>query len=205
MKVNFCVVFIPPTCSNDDSHLLVHPVFSESPMMRDCIIDSTSIISEFFGDQASSLASELGMDSETPRSKVCTYIYNEIGNQDRGRLFVYNGLMSFNSQTVPAEKIIQDPEASVIYKLLIGYEKETKEVSESPEFDSVTHPSHYTQGRNYEPRLVIEDWDLTYYLGNVVKYISRAGRKGDKIEDLEKAMKYLEWEIERLKKEDKNK
>lgn len=65
-------------------------------------------------------------------------------------------------------------------------------------FDSVTRPSHYTEGRKYEPRKVIIDWGLGFYLGNVVKYISRAGRKGDIVEDLKKAKQYLEWEIERL-------
>lgn len=46
---------------------------------------------------------------------------------------------------------------------------------------------------------MIEDWDLSFYLGNVVKYISRAGRKDNAIEDLEKAQQYLNWEIDRLK------
>lgn len=68
----------------------------------------------------------------------------------------------------------------------------------STEFDDVSHPSHYTKGRKYEPRLVIEDWGLGFYLGNVVKYISRAGRKGDAVEDLKKARQYLDWEIEKL-------
>lgn len=65
-------------------------------------------------------------------------------------------------------------------------------------FDPISSPSHYTEGRKYEPRLVISDWNLDYYLGNVVKYISRAGRKGSAIEDLKKAKQYLEWEIEML-------
>ena len=64
------------------------------------------------------------------------------------------------------------------------------------EFDAVKHPSHYTEGREYEPRKVIMDWGLDFYLGNVVKYISRAGRKNDILEDLCKARQYLEWEIE---------
>ena len=63
----------------------------------------------------------------------------------------------------------------------------------------VSNPSHYTSGRKYEPRKVIEDWDLSFHLGNVVKYISRAGRKDNAIEDLEKAQQYLNWEIDRLK------
>lgn len=65
-------------------------------------------------------------------------------------------------------------------------------------FDAVSHPSHYTEGRKYEPRKVIADWRLNFNLGNAVKYISRAGRKGDKIEDLRKAIQYIEFEIEEL-------
>ena len=69
---------------------------------------------------------------------------------------------------------------------------------EETSFDAVSHPSHYTEGRKYEPRKVIADWGLNFNLGNAVKYISRAGRKGDKIEDLRKAIQYIEFEIEEL-------
>lgn len=65
-------------------------------------------------------------------------------------------------------------------------------------FNPVSNPSHYCDGRTYEPRKVIADWDLNFYLGCTIKYISRAGRKGDKLEDLKKAAQYLQWEIERL-------
>lgn len=65
-------------------------------------------------------------------------------------------------------------------------------------FDPVSNPSHYCDGRSYEPRKVIADWELNFYLGCTIKYISRAGRKGDKLEDLKKAAQYLQWEIERL-------
>lgn len=44
---------------------------------------------------------------------------------------------------------------------------------------NVNHPSHYAEGRKYEPIDVIEDWELGFNLGNTVKYISRAGRKDD--------------------------
>jgi len=43
--------------------------------------------------------------------------------------------------------------------------------------DAVSNPEHYTAGRQHEPLDVVEDWCLDYHLGNVVKYISRAGRK----------------------------
>lgn len=63
------------------------------------------------------------------------------------------------------------------------------------EYDPVTKPMHYVQGRKYEPVKVINDWGLNFNLGNAVKYISRAGRKGDKKQDLEKAVFYLNEEI----------
>lgn len=69
---------------------------------------------------------------------------------------------------------------------------------EGTSFNAVSHPSHYTEGRKYEPRKVIADWGLNFNLGNAVKYVSRAGRKGDKIEDLRKAIQYIKFEIEEL-------
>ena len=65
-------------------------------------------------------------------------------------------------------------------------------------FDAVNNPSHYCKGRKFEPIDVINDWELNFNLGNTVKYISRAGRKDDAIQDLQKAMFYLRYEIERL-------
>tara|TARA_R110000824_G_scaffold239542_4_gene428205 strand:- start:3868 stop:4164 length:297 start_codon:yes stop_codon:yes gene_type:complete len=63
--------------------------------------------------------------------------------------------------------------------------------------DPVSNPSHYTEGRRIETIEAIEDWDLGHHLGSAVKYISRAGRKGDSmIEDLEKAVWYLNRRIE---------
>ena len=42
--------------------------------------------------------------------------------------------------------------------------------------DNINHPSHYTQG-NIEVIDYIEDKRFGYHLGNVIKYISRAGLK----------------------------
>lgn len=76
------------------------------------------------------------------------------------------------------------------------------EVPETPtrtetEFDNVNHPKHYTEGRKYEPIDIIEDWGLGMHAGNAVKYISRAGRKGDVIEDLEKARWYVDRYVQK--------
>lgn len=61
--------------------------------------------------------------------------------------------------------------------------------------DAVNHPSHYTQGK-IEVIEYIEDKKLGYHLGNVVKYVSRAGHKNNALEDLKKARWYLNREIE---------
>ena len=47
---------------------------------------------------------------------------------------------------------------------------------------------------------MIRDWQLDFCLGNVVKYIARAGRKGDALEDLQKAKQYIEFEIEAIER-----
>lgn len=60
--------------------------------------------------------------------------------------------------------------------------------------DLVNSPPHYKTG-GIETIDFIEAKDLNYRLGNVVKYVSRAGKKGDPIEDLEKALWYLQREI----------
>lgn len=62
--------------------------------------------------------------------------------------------------------------------------------------DPVNSPTHYRVGDTYETIKVIEAWELNYNLGNCVKYISRAGKKGDRLTDLKKAQWYLNREID---------
>lgn len=68
------------------------------------------------------------------------------------------------------------------------------------ESDNVNHPAHYADGREHEPIEVIFDWGYGYdfCLGNTIKYISRAGRKGDELEDLKKAKFYLDYCIKKM-------
>jgi hypothetical protein len=65
-------------------------------------------------------------------------------------------------------------------------------------FDPVDHPEHYKVG-GIETIDFIEAKKLGYNLGNVVKYITRADHKGNKLEDLRKAQWYLTREISALK------
>ena len=65
----------------------------------------------------------------------------------------------------------------------------------------VNHPNHYGgEDNTYEAIKVIEAWDLDFHLGNTVKYISRAGKKGSdkELQDLKKALWYLERKINNI-------
>ena len=55
-------------------------------------------------------------------------------------------------------------------------------------------PSYYQRG-SINVWDFIRDQGLNFHLGNAIKYICRAGYKGSKIEDLEKAIHYLENEL----------
>jgi hypothetical protein len=63
--------------------------------------------------------------------------------------------------------------------------------------DPVNSPEHYKVG-GIETIDFIEAKNLGYNLGNVVKYISRADHKDDKLENLKKAQWYLNREVGKL-------
>lgn len=85
----------------------------------------------------------------------------------------------------PTKLIVQPQYKAAALKLL-----------DMKEADLVNHPPHYTAG-GVETLDFIEAKDLNYRLGNVVKYVSRAGKKDtDPVQDLEKALFYLKREID---------
>lgn len=55
---------------------------------------------------------------------------------------------------------------------------------------------HYNNGKDYDLIDVINDYKLNFNRGNIVKYVCRADKKGNEIQDLEKALDYLQREIE---------
>ena len=83
------------------------------------------------------------------------------------------------------------------------YSKEWNDPWVKSSKDGATKPSHYNHGDTYEVIKVLEAWEIDkcFYLGNVIKYVARAGKKDPekKIEDLEKAKVYLEMKIKKLK------
>ena len=67
--------------------------------------------------------------------------------------------------------------------------------------EAVDHPDYYKHG-GIEAIDAIEAWGLGFNLGNVVKYIARAGHKTkDSLRDLKKAEWYLSREIKRRERQ----
>ena len=67
--------------------------------------------------------------------------------------------------------------------------------------NAVKHPSHYAEGRKFEPKDVIRDWGLNFNVGSAVKYLARAGRKDDIVQDLKKAQEFIQCEIDAIEAE----
>ena len=59
--------------------------------------------------------------------------------------------------------------------------------------------THYDNGKEYDLIDVINDYNVNFCRGNVIKYVVRAGKKKDEMQDLLKAKDYLEREINRIR------
>jgi hypothetical protein len=68
-----------------------------------------------------------------------------------------------------------------------------------PPHDPVKNPAHYTSHPSGVEQIQVSE-HMSFCLGNAIKYLWRAGLKGDAIEDLRKAVFYIEREIARLQK-----
>jgi hypothetical protein len=73
----------------------------------------------------------------------------------------------------------------------------------NPIKEAVNHPSHYNKIQGVECIDVVEQ--MSFSLGNAVKYIWRCEEKGNKVQDLKKAIWYLNREISKTLKLKKNK
>lgn len=100
-----------------------------------------------------------------------------------------------------SEKMEDEPVKEIEMKQMSDqFEEELARIHKS---DPVNHPQHY--GGKYETIDVIRDILETetdakvgYYIGNVIKYISRYRKKGNPVQDLQKAQVYLGWAVKRL-------
>jgi predicted O-methyltransferase YrrM len=135
------------------------------------------------------------------------WVYNDILNT-YGRL-TENGVLyvdDFNSTKCPIPELDNvvkgiDWSGFNTYNIDGAFwaQKQSKQMEENNE--QVNHPQHYGGSENdYEAIKVIDAWDLGFSLGNTVKYISRAGKKNKEkeLEDLKKALWYLQHHIDTL-------
>ena len=106
--------------------------------------------------------------------------------QDAGctRTYAYKIIAAYNKNLLTSKQLDLPLEAPAL-------------ITGSPHPDMVNHPPHYTAG-GIETIDFIEAKCLDYNLGNVVKYITRAGLKNSKAEDLKKARWYLDRAITKL-------
>ena len=86
----------------------------------------------------------------------------------------------------PDQKVWHDP----FTRLGVKVHHTGRLSSAKPEVDMVNHPPHYLKGK-VEVIDFIEDQQLGYYGGQVVKYLCRAPHKGQTLQDYQKAQFYL--------------
>ena len=139
------------------------------------------------------------MKKETKASKIMKYIASHPTAKARD---VAKALkVSVNSvyqTTYLAKKETKSNLSSVPRKRGRPFKLKTR-IGTYTKVDAVNHPPHYKAG-GIETIDFIEAKSLNYNLGNVIKYITRADHKGNKLEDLRKAQWYLNREIENLNK-----
>lgn len=118
--------------------------------------------------------------------------------------------IAFGYKRISGEEVIVRVRKDFNNKKMIGgwstfyaeLDKIIDQIKADASANNVNHPSHYGGEDNpYEAIKVIEAWELGFNLGNVVKYLSRAGKKGDTLEDLRKAAWYLQREIQNRENE----
>lgn len=99
--------------------------------------------------------------------------------------------------TQEAEEMYQGQMNTPFDKIL-----QAKEISVENRIINLDRPKYYGgAGNTYEVFNVLEAWELDkdFYLGNVMKYLARAGKKtSNKKEDLQKALVYLQRRIDKL-------
>ena len=126
------------------------------------------------------------------KDRMLREIKNGILEKDFNNDFVIDPLTSSQNE-------FYNNQLKKIDQMLDICNKQIRENDNNRNKEMINHPSHYNMGK-FEAIDVIEDWQLNFNLGNTVKYISRAGHKDNIIQDLKKALWYLDREIKRLEK-----
>jgi hypothetical protein len=71
-------------------------------------------------------------------------------------------------------------------------------LTKKKEQDKATTPSHYNNGKGYDVIDFCNDYKLNFNRGSACKYIARSGKKDNEIEDLKKAIDFIQREIKYL-------
>jgi len=71
--------------------------------------------------------------------------------------------------------------------------------------EAVNHPKHYGGKDNpLEVINIINHYKLNFELGNLIKYVLRADNKGNRKQDLQKALWYLQYELNKDENDARN-
>src|SRR5699024_2546632 len=147
--------------------------------------------------------------SPDARDRTGTRLFNSTGKYVYAYGFEYSPPFYFVEELEDGDLLIRDDDGELIEVSpecvspeSADWEPELLGDLKAPlhEPDVVNHPSHYQSATGLEAIEVIEAFALGYGLGNATKYVLRAGKKGtakDAITDLEKAVFYIEREIEK--------
>jgi hypothetical protein len=104
-------------------------------------------------------------------------------------------------EATPAERLeaSEKPNAeSMLERAYQASQGRAKERKVKPKADMVNHPPHYTSHPSGVECIQITE-HMGFNLGNALKYIWRADLKGSAVEDLEKAIFYINRELEKRK------
>jgi hypothetical protein len=122
--------------------------------------------------------------AEIERRKQASYFHNSLTDEEMKKQSEVELTTSASLTNQEIEHRLQDP---------YGAQRVWKAIHDR---EMVNHPDHY-QGNKFEVIDIIEDYDLGFHLGNAIKYILRADKKGNTKQDLEKAIWYIQREIDR--------
>lgn len=126
--------------------------------------------------------------AEMQRRKQASYFHNTLTDEEMKKQLD----VEVTTVSLTAEEINERLKGSTLRKDdPYGARKVIKEIQER---EMVNHPDHY-QGDNFEVIDIIEDYNLGFCLGNAIKYILRADKKGNRKQDLKKAIWYIQREV----------
>ena len=112
--------------------------------------------------------------------------------------YAFFRISSIGTQCYDTFSVPKNTDTEIHYSDFVASIEAVKESKQHP--DMVNHPSHYNV-KGFEVIDIIDAYNLNFNMGNALKYLLRADRKGNKVQDLKKALWYLQREIEQSEKQ----